>query len=387
MNIIDMEGFCQIPANRELTSSYSASTIMSLLKEYGVTLITETTIGTTPSSVQRSTQTVYGIDRSGLVLSATGGRIAFKVPLPDISESAVQMGFRLTLGEGTKYSSGLSVISVGGCTFLTPYPAEAASYYYEIFVTWDGVKCTADLYCSGALSQTGTFSPARTDSVSVTIGVTSGYIFSSGVTGTLMLGDMYCATVAYNDENIAEASPLGSIEVRYSEVTQFEGGRAENSLGEDIVTGLNTPSSDAGYLLLGASTDAAVATFADIDNRGGELIGIKTAVTYRSSATPNNYLAWNTGCESGSGAITEETELNADQSSWTTVKQCFMNLLGSEDAFGEGNLTFTASLYNRKISEDNPVSRHYRVMREVLNVSGVEEKDIEVEDNSAGRSQ
>jgi len=37
-----------------------------------------------------------------------------------------------------------------------------------------------------------------------------------------MLGDMYCATVAYNDENIAEASPLGSIEVRYSEVTQFE---------------------------------------------------------------------------------------------------------------------------------------------------------------------
>ncbi|EOB2450069.1 TPA: hypothetical protein N6791_002390 [Escherichia coli] len=117
------------------------------------------------------------------------------------------------------------------------------------------------------------------------------------------------------------------------------------------------------------------------------MIGIKTAVTYRSSATPNNYLAWNTGCESGSGAITEETELNADQSSWTTVKQCFMNLPGSEDAFGEGNLTFTASLYNRKISEDNPVSRHYRVMREVLNVSGVEEKDIEVEDNSAGRSQ
>lgn len=373
-----------MPANRELASSYSASTILSALKEYGVSLITEMTTGTTPSSVKRSTQTVYGIDRTGLVLSATGARIAFKVPLPDISESAVQMGFRLTLGEGTKYSSNLSLISIGGSKFSTPYPEEAVSYYYEIFVAWNGAECTADLYINGVLSQTVTFTPTSTDSVVVTIGVTSNYIFSSSVTGTLMLGDMYCATVAYNSENIAEASPLGSIEVRHAEVTQFEGGRAENSLGEDIVTGLNTAASDAGYLLLGASPDAAVATFADIDNSDGDLICVMTAVTYRTSATPNNYLAWNTGCGNGSGAITEETELNADQSSWTTVRQGFMNLPGSEDAFGKENLTFTASLYNRKVSKDNPVTQRQRVMREVLNTSGVAVNDTEVEDNSAG---
>lgn len=354
MNIIDMEGFCQIPANRELTTNYTASSILSALKEYGVTLISSISMGTTPSSVQRSTQTVYGLERTGLVLSVTGARIAYYVPLPDISESAVQMGFRLTLGEGAKYSSALPIISVGGYAFSTPYPKEAASYYYEIFVTWDGIKCTADLYCSGVLLQTGTFTPTSTDRVTVIIGATSGYIFASNVTGTLMLGDMYCATVAYNDENIAEATPLGSLEVRYSEVTQFEGGRAENSLGEDIVSGLNTAANDAGYLLLGATTDAAVATFADIDNSDGELIGVMTAVTYRSSATPNNYLAWNTGCGSGNGAITEEKELKADQSGWTTVKQGFMNLPGSEDTFGKGELTFTASLYNRKVSQDNP---------------------------------
>lgn len=353
MNIFDMEGFCQIPANRELASSYTASSILSALSEYGVSLITGVTIGTTPSSVRRSTQTIYGVERTGLVLSATGVRVAFSVTLPDISESAVQMGFRFTLGEGTKYSSSPSFISVGGYSFSTPYPQEAASYYYEIFVTWNGVSASAKLYCNGMLSGSVSFTPSDTDKVSVVIGATSGYIFSSNVTGSLMLGDMYCATVAYNDENIAEATPLGGIEVRYSEVTQFEGGRAENSLGEDIVSGLNTAGSDAGYLLLGASTDAAVATFADIDNSDGMLIGVVTAVTYRSSATPNNYLAWNTGCGSGSGTITEEKELKADQSSWTTVKQGFMNLPGSEDAFGYENLTFTASLYNRKASKDN----------------------------------
>ncbi|HHT0302149.1 hypothetical protein [Raoultella planticola] len=362
MNIINLEGFCQIPANREIASTYTASSILSALNEYGVTLITGITASSTPSSVQRSTQTVYGLKRTGLVLRAAGARIAFSVPLPDISKSAVQLGFRFTLGEGAKYSTTPSFISVGGYGFTTPYPTEAASYYYEVFVAWDGTKATAELYCNGVLSGTLSFTPSSTTSISVVIGTSNSYIFPSSVTGTLMLGDMYCATIAYNDENTAEASPLGSIEVKYSEVTQFEGGRAENSLGEDIIAGLNTVGSDAGYLMLGSSTDAAVATFAEVDNSDDTLIGVAASVTYRTSATPNNHLAWKTSCGSAEGAITEETELNADQSSWTTVKQVFMRLPGSEDVFGKGNLTFTASLYNRKVSQDNPVVRRQRVM-------------------------
>ncbi|MGK3355181.1 hypothetical protein ACSLNS_24840, partial [Escherichia coli] len=42
---------------------------------------------------------------------------------------------------------------------------------------------------------------------------------------------------------------LGSIEVRYSPVTAFTGGSAKNSLNKDIVTGLNTSDSEAGYLI------------------------------------------------------------------------------------------------------------------------------------------
>ncbi len=68
-----------------------------------------------------------------------------------------------------------------------------------------------------------------------------------------MLGDMYCGTVTYGRNNSAEPALLGSIEVRYSPVTAFTGGSAKNSLNKDIVTGLNTSDSEAGYLMLSPS--------------------------------------------------------------------------------------------------------------------------------------
>ncbi|GDO93197.1 hypothetical protein [Escherichia coli] len=349
LNFINLEGFGQIPANRELATSYSATTLKQVLNEYGVTLITDLYLNSSITSAQRSSMSVYGVKRSGLVLRASGARIGFNVLLPDITQSAVQLGFRFTLGDGAKYSTTPRHISVGGYSFDTPYPTEAASYYYEIFVSWDGTKATAELYCNGAAVGKHTFTPSDTGKIAVNIGQNGNYIFTSGVTGTVMLGDMYCATVAYNAENIATASPFGSVEVRYSEVVSFSGGRAENSLGEDVITGLNTAGGDAGYLMLGASGDAAVATFADVDNNDETLIGAVAGVTYRSSATPKNYLAWSTGCGDDEGKIIEERELKADHSSWTTVRQTLMNPPGKEDAFGKGNLTFTASLYNRKV--------------------------------------
>lgn len=245
MNIIKLESFRQIPANEGLCENYYSTNIISALNENGVTLINDMSGSVT--SVCRGTQAVNTVERTGLIFT-TPSYVTLYSTLPDLKASAVQLGFRLTLSAGKKYSSSPSHIRINGYSFTTPYPDEAASYYYEIFATRnENGYVSASLYCNRSLvGNTSFYVPDdRTDKIQVSIGGGNN-IFSSGASGTLMLGDMYCGTVTYGRNNSAEPALLGSIEVRYSPVTAFTGGSAKNSLNKDIVTGLNTSDSEAG---------------------------------------------------------------------------------------------------------------------------------------------
>ncbi|WP_096975714.1 hypothetical protein [Escherichia coli] len=347
MNIIRLEGFQQIPANRELCSNYTPTDIIMALKENGVTLVNEQSGSVT--SVCRGTQTVNTVERTGLVFT-TPSWVMLYCTLPDLKKSAVQLGFRLTLSQGKKSSSSLSCIRIGGNTFTTPYPDEAASYYYEIFATRneDG-NVSASLYCNCALVGETSFyvSDGQTDKIQVGIG-SSYSIFSSGASGTLMLGDMYCGTVTYGKNNSAAPGLLGSIDVRYSEVKTFTGENAKNSQDKDIVAGLNTSDSAAGYLMLSPSAAAATATLTPVDNSGNNLVAVMASVTYRSADAPNNRLAWKVSSGSNEGAIVSENAVYGDTNSWTTVMQSFMGLPGGDKPFSAGEMTFAVSLYNQE---------------------------------------
>ena len=346
MNIIKLESFRQIPANEELCESYNSTNIISALNKNGVTLIND--MSGSVKSGRRGSQTVNTVERTGLIFT-TASNVTLYCSLPDLTTSAVQLGFRLTLGEGKKYSSTPSHIRINGYSFTTPYPDEAASYYYEVFVARNEKGyVSASLYCNRSLVGNASFyvSDGQTDKIQVSIG-SGNNIFSSGVTGTLMLGDMYCGTIAYGENNSAEPALLGSIEVRYSPVTAFTGGSAKNSLDKDIVTGLNTADSEAGYLMLSPSLSAAQVTFDAVDNSNGDVVAVMAAVTYRSADAPNNSLAWKVKNGNHEGATITESGVQSDTNSWTTVSQSFMAEPGAETPFTKGELTFTAELFNQ----------------------------------------
>ncbi|HCB9838952.1 TPA: hypothetical protein M2Q89_003776 [Escherichia coli] len=346
MNITKLESFRQIPANEGLCESYNSTNILSTLNKNGVTLISD--MSGSVKSVHRGTQAVNTVERTGLIFT-TSSYVTLYCTLPDLKATAVQLGFRLTLSEGKKYSSSPSHIRINGYSFTTPYPDEAASYYYEIFVMRnENGYVSASLYCNRSLVGTASFyvSDDKTGKIQVSIG-SGNNIFSSGASGTLMLGDMYCGTVAYGKNNSVEPALLGSIEVRYSPVTAFTGGSAKNSLDKDIVTGLNTSDSEAGYLMLSPSLEAAQVTFGAVDNSNGDVVAVMAAVTYRSADAPNNSLAWSVKSGSHEGETVTENDVQADTSSWMTVSQSFMAQPGGETPFTKGELTFTAELFNQ----------------------------------------
>ncbi|PJI61371.1 hypothetical protein CTY41_22645 [Escherichia coli] len=347
MNSIILEGFRQIVADEELCDTYSTSNLLSALNKNGVTLINDMSVSVT--SVCRGSQTVNSVERTGLIFT-TSSSVMLYCTLPDLKDSAVQMGFRLTLSDGKKYSSTPSHIGVNGYSFTTPYPDEAASYYYEIFVARDEKGYVqVSLYCNRSLAGNASFyaSDSQTGNIQVRIGSGTS-VFASGVSGTFMLGDMYCLPVAYGNDHASSPTLLGSIEVRCSAVSQFSGSHAQNSLNKEIVIGLNTSDSSTGYLLLSPSQDAAKVTFENVDNSKGSLIAVQAAVTLQEAASPNNLLAWSVGCGSSEGDVISETEAVSDTASWTTVTQGFMTTPGNTTAFETGSLVFTSNLYNRE---------------------------------------
>ncbi|HFP5208434.1 TPA: hypothetical protein ACHIDI_005065, partial [Escherichia coli] len=91
MNSIILEGFRQIAADEALCDNCTSLNILSALNKNGVTLITE--MSGSVSSVCRTTQTINTVARTGLAFT-TSSNLMLRCLLPDLSETAVQFGFR-----------------------------------------------------------------------------------------------------------------------------------------------------------------------------------------------------------------------------------------------------------------------------------------------------
>ncbi|ECA5249415.1 hypothetical protein ACU01Y_003793 [Salmonella enterica subsp. enterica serovar Newport] len=344
MNILNIEGFRQIPPEVELYSP-SVTEVLENLKCYGVSLFS-TSYGTA-DSIRSATQTVDTVEYGGLMI--TNSRLYFYCPLPDLSQAAVQFGCRLSLSAGEKSDSAL--ITVGGVRFDTyGKDDEATSYYFEIVVSYNEEEghIKVQLFCNRVLMRTETLSGGP-DKLEIILGpaVYDGSVFASRVSGTMMLGDLYLATLPYGAGKEVKPELMGSIEVGACPVVAFKGDKHVNTLGKDVVKGLNSGAPADGYLSLRPVEQAAEITFEQPDLAGKKIIGVMVGVTYRSSSAPNNHLAWQVKQGNTPGPLTDEKSPQGDPGSWTTRSKMFTAPLDGTPEWDAGNLQFSLDLFNK----------------------------------------
>ena len=355
MNIINMEGFSQIPADVELKAA-SPDKTLEVLKRYGVGLITGCGNISTLSSLKAGTQVVDTVAYHGLQaqIYGTGSNSGFSLTflLPDVRKAAVQAGFRLTVSAGKKLTQ--SLLRVGSSSFGTSMADdEATSYYYEIFVRYRAdTFIQVELYCNRVLMKTDSFpsegswyTTRAPDKVEVTLG--SENFFAEHVHGTMTIGDIYLGTTDYGENYSAVPDLLGSVEVAACPVVAFEGNAHVNTLGKDVVKGLNSGTAEAGYLSLRPVDQPAVITFERPDVVGKKVLGVMVGLTWRSSSAPNNHLAWQVRQGAVDGPLMEEASAKGDPGSWTTLTRTFMTPLDNTPVWDERNMQFSLVLYNR----------------------------------------
>ncbi|EFJ3038802.1 hypothetical protein G5G67_003591 [Escherichia coli] len=353
----------QIPEDEELWE-YSGNTngdisrFLNKLKDYGVTLITDIGFGGSGSSavsIKRSTQTVNGSTCTGLTWTSTSNNVFFqqKCSLPDLTISAVQMGFRLTLSAGQKTAAACAIIRIlspagsGVKSFTIPTDEQASTYYYELLaavVSGNTSRIKFTLYCNKKEVDSYETNISSTGSNPVVV-IDSNGLFSQSANKTVMIGDMYCMSVPYEGNANPSLPLLGSIKVNYSPVTAFSGAGATNSLGKDIVEGLNSSDSSAGYLLLPSSGEAQI-TFDKIDNSNGNVVAVVAVISHFPMDASNNQLEWEVKSgENGGGVVVPDDPGNV--ASWTVSTQGFVTVPGTDTSFPSNEMDFTAKLYNR----------------------------------------
>ncbi|HBC1012618.1 TPA: hypothetical protein IGZ65_004279 [Escherichia coli] len=343
MNIINIEGFRQIKADEALSES-TPDNIMSALRANGVSIITNWI--SSPTTLTQGSLTVNNVERTGLKMTVDN-TFRFNCAVPDLSKGAVQFGFRLTLSQEEKSSiKSIELFSIFEDRFDTKIPNDgASSYYFEIFLTYDGTNTiTTSVYCNNAVIHEKTYQNTATDSFYVSIGNPS-RIFKEGLTGTVIIGDMYMATIDYGENNAASPELLGSIEVHYSPVASFTGDQHVISNGSDAVTSLNSSSADTGYLVLAPTTQAAEITFGEMDVTGKTVVASKVSVVYQGASAPNNYLAVQAGSGGEKYAETEVLDASADTGTWSTEDSVHMSPPGG-GSWGN-SIGLSVSLYNR----------------------------------------
>ena len=345
MNIINMEGFRQIPESEDLyKQNASSDDFIRALRARGVSIFSE--FSGSPESVCRGSQTVNAVEYSGLLFTLNQGAW-MRLQFPDVKKHAVQLGFRLTFSAGKKYTRAL-IGTPSSSLNVHHSDTEATSYYYEMLIKYQGENsgyCDVELYCNRVLTEKNTFR-YYAGSMYITLG-NSHQIFHYGVTGTMMVGDMYCATLPYGDEWRVEPSLLGSIEVMASPVLGFEGTQHVNTLGKDIVAGLNSGREEDGYLSLRPVTQPAIIKFQSPEVSGKKVIAVMTGVTYRSCSAPNNYLAWQVQQGNTAGSWHEELSPAADPQDWSVVTETLHAPLEGGPGWGPENMNFSLKLFNK----------------------------------------
>ncbi|HDC2545385.1 TPA: hypothetical protein O7139_003419 [Salmonella enterica] len=348
---------------KHITPGVITGDVISALKRCGIDAVTSVNKGASEFSVGSMSflgNTFYGLK----VATDKGGGYHGSLSLTlanmnDLENKAIQVGFRMT---ATAYSRNTTTQLFGffvGATLSAnaPVTSEDTSAYYEavLFIekTGSSTKNTVlKVYVNKQLVATSRTSvyldrPVLIQSLTSSLSAGTDDGFSS------MIGDIYIAELDYNSDGTVTPQLLGNLTLEPLTVASYSGDKHINSLGNDIVTAINTldPNNDMGVLEIKPVMQAATFTFNPPDITNGTIMGASVNIVYKDSAAPNNRLRYRISEGTQNLPVEVITERQADVTGYSTFTRIMTTPEGG-GAWNADNTRFALKLFNSETPEE-----------------------------------
>lgn len=277
-----------------------------------------------------------------------------------LRDKPIQIGIRLTqsaVSEGQAQTVMLDFYNHYS-TNITKVTAntEATSAYYEAVFSISKNKSGndtvfVDLYANKQKIASGNCALNEHEGIYARIG--NSLTVGADADFSYMVGDVYVAELDYNSDGTVTPQLLGNLTLEPFKVSAYSGDKHVNTLGNDIVTALNTvdPNNDMGALSIKPVMQAATFTFEPPDITNGSIMGASINIVYKDSAAPNNRLRYR--ITEGTQSLSTEviTERKADVTGYSTFTRILSTPEGG-GAWNTDNTRFALKLFNSETPEE-----------------------------------
>ncbi|OZU14099.1 hypothetical protein CCO48_00365 [Salmonella enterica subsp. enterica serovar Altendorf] len=349
---------------KQITPGVITSDVISALRQCGVDAVTSVNYSSSEFSIGSMSflgNTFYGLkvttDKGGKYVGALSFTLAEKVS--NLENTAIQVGFRLTAtANNMRTSAELFNFHVGqGLSARAAITNEDTSAYYEATISTEkdsnGSKRTVSrAYVNKQLIATSFTNYYQDNPVLLQV-LTNSLTTAQDVGFSYMIGDMYIAELDYNSDGTVTPQLLGNLTLEPFTVATYSGDKHINTLGNDIVTAINTldPNNDMGVLEIKPVMQAASFTFNPPDITNGSIMGASINIVYKDSAAPNNRLRYR--ITEGTQSLPTEviTDRKADITGYSTFTRIMTTPEGG-GAWNTDNTRFALKLFNSETPEE-----------------------------------
>lgn len=347
---------------KHITPGVITGNVISALKRCGIDAVTLISGGTSEFSIGSMSflgNTFYGLK----VATDKGNKYHSSLSLTpastnDLENKAIQVGFRLTATAYSQYTNTqlFGFFAGSDLSANAPVTNEDTSAYYEAVLSIEKTNSNKNtvlrVYVNKQLIAT-----AKTnfyaDKPVVLRSLTNSLSTGPDAGFSCMIGDMYVAELDYNSDGTVTPQLLGNLTLEPFTVAAYSGDKHINSLGNDIVTAINTldPNNDMGVLEIKPVMQAATFTFNPPDITNGTIMGAAINIVYKDSAAPNNRLRYRI-TEGTQNLPTEViTERQADVTGYSTFTRIMTTPEGG-GAWNADNTRFALKLFNSETPEE-----------------------------------
>ncbi|EAA6844800.1 hypothetical protein NL87_23315 [Salmonella enterica] len=349
---------------KQITPGVITGNVISALNQCGIDIIdnygsadSEFSIG----SMNFLDNTFYGLK----VFTAKGskyvGSLNFKLAesAAYLKSKAIQIGFRITRTAYNTYTTTQLFNFIAGYNLDTKAPLtneDTSAYYEAVISTYKsksaGDKTVLSVYVNK--QQISTMEIGHYPNNSVILRILSNSLSTEkDADFTFMIGDIYIAELDYNSDGTVTPQLLGNLTLEPFKVSAYSGDKHVNTLGNDIVTALNTvdPNNDMGALSIKPVMQAATFTFEPPDITNSSIMGASINIVYKDSAAPNNRLRYR--ITEGTQSLPTEviTERKADVTGYSTFTRILSTPEGG-GAWNADNTRFALKLFNSETPEE-----------------------------------
>ncbi|EBE4778290.1 hypothetical protein FHK17_02155 [Salmonella enterica] len=275
-----------------------------------------------------------------------------------LEEHPIQVGFRLTQSATTDNKTNIDMVIFRNANDfnldqkITPQTEDNSTYYEIVFSAnkKDNVVY-AQVYVNKQLITSAKSTGYKAYPVSIQIG--NNLNPDPGTSFSYMIGDMYIAELDPNSDGTVTPQLLGNLTLEPFTVATYSGDKHTNTLGNDIVTAINTLdlNNDMGALSIKPVMQAATFTFNPPDTTNGSIMGASINVVYKDSAAPNNRLRYRISEGTQNLPVEVLAERQADVTGYTTFTRIMTTPEGG-GAWNADNTHFALKLFNSETPEE-----------------------------------